>query len=266
MLSDAWANNHITLEDAASHRTGLASHDFSFLSSNDSRTPKDIVRTLRHLSFEYEPRDVWHYCNLMYVTLTHALEALTNKNWWDVVGETLLSPLGITTAFADLNKADASGMPVALGYFWDEAGQKYVQLPRMNMANAFGAGAIVATVDDYVKWVRYLLSEAAPKPGTALAEMRSVRIPVPALMLNSIAIGYALGWEHGTIQGKRAWFHGGTTMAHSAEVYWVPELDWGFVSFTNTAKGNLPMESIAFRLIEDKVKAAAKDRHTPPKP
>lgn len=266
VLSEAWANDHVTLEDAASHRTGLASHDFTFASSNDSRTTKDIVRTLRHLSFGSEPRDVWRYCNLMYVTLTHALEALTGRNWWDVVSDTLLSPLGITNAYWDLDKADASGNPVALGYFWDSESESQVQLPRMNMANSFGAGAMVATVDDYVKWVRHLLSEPAPEPGTALAEIISVRIPVPSFTLNSIAIGYALGWEHGTIQGKKAWFHAGSTMAHSAEVYWVPELDWGFVSFTNSAKGNLAMESIAFRLIEDKVGAKSEDRHTPPKP
>lgn len=259
ILQDEWATRHMTLEDAASHRTGLPRHDFSWITANDSRTVPDIVRNLRNLPPTAEPRETFQYCNLMYIALTEVLEKLTGTDWWSAASSILFRPLGMKDSYDDLQLADKSARHVATGYFWDNSTGSYGLPPRMNFKSAFGAGAMISTVDDYLKWVRYAMGK-----GAAQDEFRKVRTPLSALMFNSIAIGYALGWEHGTIQGKKAWFHGGTTSAHAAEVYWVPELEWGFVSFCNTGSCNAPMESIAFRMLEEKLRTPAKDRHTPP--
>lgn len=234
-------------------------HDFSWITANDSRTVQDIVRSLRYLPPTTEPRETFQYCNLMYVVLTHVLETLTGTDWWTAATEVLFKPLGMKSSFGDLRLADKSGHHVADGYYWDAANKTFGLPLRKNFISAFGAGAMISTVDDYMRWVRYSMDG-----GAAQDESRTVRMPLPALQFNSIPVGYALGWEHGVIQGKKVWTHGGTTAAHAAEVYWVPELKWGFVSFCNTGGCNAPMESIAFRILEEKLNTPEKDRHTPP--
>lgn len=44
-----WATDHITLEDALSHRTGMLRHDLIWM--NGELSDREIVRALRHVSF-----------------------------------------------------------------------------------------------------------------------------------------------------------------------------------------------------------------------
>lgn len=43
-----WATDHITLEDALSHRTGMSRHDMIWM--NSELSDREIVRALRHVS------------------------------------------------------------------------------------------------------------------------------------------------------------------------------------------------------------------------
>lgn len=258
-LQDEWATRHLTLEDAASHRSGMPRHDFSWITANDSRSPQEMVRKLRYLPPSAEPRETYQYCNLMYIALTHVLETLTGTDWWSAAMDILFKPLGMASSYGDLEVAAKSGHPVAKGYYWDASAESFKLPPQKNFISAFGAGAMVSTVDDYLRWVRY-----AMKSGPVQDELRKVRTLVSEMQLNVVPVGYALGWAHGIIQGHKAWFHSGGTSAHGAEVYWMPDLEWGLVSFCNTAGCNAPMESIALRLLEEKLGTPEEHRHEPP--
>jgi CubicO group peptidase (beta-lactamase class C family) len=62
VLQDSWATEHITLDDAISHRMGMAAHDKAYaglLKGKEAR-PKDIVRNLRNLPLTTEPRVKYH--------------------------------------------------------------------------------------------------------------------------------------------------------------------------------------------------------------
>lgn len=64
VLDDDYSTLHLTLEDAATHRTGMPRHDFSILGGN--QTTRDVVRSLRHLPLTEPLRTTFQYCNLMY--------------------------------------------------------------------------------------------------------------------------------------------------------------------------------------------------------
>jgi len=95
VLSDEWATNHITIEDALSHRTGLPRHDYSYGGNYDGKKPslKAAVRATRYLPLTAEPRTKFQYCNIMYSVASHVIQTLTGKWLRDVLKERIWGPL-----------------------------------------------------------------------------------------------------------------------------------------------------------------------------
>lgn len=87
VLQDEWATCHLTLEDAATHRTGMPRHDRASIREINGRkaTPRDVVRNMRNLPLTVEPRTRFVYCNAMYVVLSHIIETVTGKGLGDVL-------------------------------------------------------------------------------------------------------------------------------------------------------------------------------------
>ncbi|PHH79680.1 hypothetical protein CDD83_3845 [Cordyceps sp. RAO-2017] len=110
VLQDAWATDHVTLEDAASHQTGLTAHDESLRynrsgeGSGESgearrrRIVRDTVRNLRHLPMQLEPRVEFHYNNQMYTVLGRVVEVVTGQWLGRVLRERVWAPLGMTAS------------------------------------------------------------------------------------------------------------------------------------------------------------------------
>ncbi len=99
VLADDWATQHVTLEDAISHRTGLPRHDNSWrYSTNGSQTlVRDVVRNLCHLPLTAEPRASRQYCNLIYMVLSHVSETVTKRPLKTTFKELICGPLGMTS-------------------------------------------------------------------------------------------------------------------------------------------------------------------------
>lgn len=102
VLTDSWATEHITIEDAFSHRTGYPRHDRAYRISNS--TTRDVVRLLRHLPMTAEPRMSFHYTNIMYATLGHVIETLTGSRLGDYLTRKLWHPLGMKETFFYLDQ------------------------------------------------------------------------------------------------------------------------------------------------------------------
>jgi len=97
MLSDEWATNHITIEDALSHRSGLPRHDYSYGGNYEGKTPslQAAVRAIRYLPLTAQPRTKFQYCNIMYGVASHIIQTLTGKWLGDVLRERIWEPLGM---------------------------------------------------------------------------------------------------------------------------------------------------------------------------
>lgn len=257
MLEDDWATAHITLEDAVSHRTGMPRHDLSTAREIDGRaaTPRDITRNLRNLALTYPPRVAFHYCNLMFVTLSHVVEVLTGRWLGDVLRETLWAPLGMNSTYFDLDEALAAPGHFAAGYSWDEKEGKYHEVPKMGVTEVSGAGGVMSTALDYAKWVRCLLHEAAPLSEAVHKDIKAPRMigsTAPAAGLDVLL--YSLAWQRTTFRGHVVYTHSGGMHAYGAEVYWLPEHKYGVVAFGNTAlTSNAAEDVLGWRLIQDKL-------------
>lgn len=257
VLQDDWATVHLTLDDAVSHRTGMPRHDKSFFREVDGRpaTPKDIVRNMRNLAMTYPPRVSFYYCNLMFVTLSHVVEAVTGKWLGDVLRETIWEPLGMNSTYFDLDEALAAPGHFAKGYKWDAKKEIYNELPMMTLTEISGAGAVMSTALDYAKWVKCLLHETAPFSAAVHRDIRTPRMMAASTPAEGLDFAlYGLGWQRTLFRGHVVYTHNGGMHAYGAEVFWLPDHKYGFVAFGNTAlTSNAAEQVMGWRLIQDKL-------------
>ncbi|KAH8173799.1 beta-lactamase domain-containing protein [Sarocladium implicatum] len=252
VLQDSWATEHITLEDAASHRTGMPRHDSSVRwNPNDPRgIVKETVRNLRNLPMNVEPRTVFQYCNMFFTVLGHVAETLTGQWLGDVMKDLIWAPLGMNSTYFEFSDAIEAGEDVSEGYIWHADKQELKSLPHIENSVMNGAGAIISNVVDYSKWVKCLLDRSSPFSEAVHREMRFPRM-VPAFKtIGSDVTSYSLGWFQATVYGKTVYWHSGSTLTHGALVYWFPNDDYGITIFVNTVS---PIRQILlYRLIEER--------------
>ncbi len=255
VLQDPWMTSNINLEDAVSHRTGYPRHDLSWFRHEGTKNPTiSAVRSLRYLKPSAPPRTKYQYCNLMFVTLGHVIETLTQKWLGDVMQEMVWEPLGMTATFGDIEDAMAASKHLAAGYYWDFEKKMYSKLPSGNARDSGGAGLVISTVADYTKWLRCLLHETQPFSDKTHQDIRTTRMLTSTR--DRFADGdlvYGLAWEKKTYHGEVVYKHSGTTPGYSTQVYWLPKPKYGVVVMANSGAANAAEDEVVWRLIEDKL-------------
>ena len=260
VLDDEWSTNHITLDDAASHRTGYPRHD---LIDVGEWSAKKVVQNLRNLKPTKEPRTVWQYSNHMYVTLGHVIEVLSGKWIGDAIRETIWGPLGMTATFGDTKHAQDAPEYLATGYYWDERTKEYEALPVESIREHGGAGLVISNVVDYAKWLKALIHQTGPFSGSVHEELRKPRMLAPSQERTGPGqMSYGLAWHQKVAHGSVVMFHGGAEMAYGTQLYWLPEHKYGIVTLSNTVPeaSCLAEEVVVWRLIEDKLGISQQDR------
>ncbi|KAK7426709.1 hypothetical protein QQZ08_006745 [Neonectria magnoliae] len=277
VLSDAWATERLTLEDAACHRTGFPRHDGSltrFVDDDDGdvvggdgkqkryATVRDVVRNLRNLPMNgEEPRVKFRYCNLMYLVLSHVIETLTGKWLGDVLRELIWEPLGMSSTYFSLDAAQAAPEHLATGYYWDDKEEKHREAPFMSVVELSGAGGIISTAADYAKWVKCLLHKAAPFSAAVHHEIRTPRIVAGMPELGKDVTMYGLGWQRALYRGHLMYTHSGGVDCFGTQVYWFPDAKFGVVAFANTsATSNAVEDVLVYRLVHEKLGIAPDDQ------
>lgn len=254
VTQDDWATNHLTLEDLACHRSGLRNNDIGIRVHENGRPweIRDIVRNLRHLPLQWQPRTEFDYNNEGYATLSHVIETITGKWLGDVLKETIWGPLGMSSTYFDLQEAEEAPEHLSTGYYWDDTKNSYVAIPPIPTGVVSGAGAIISNVTDYTKWIKCLLRKEGPLSKEVHNDIRKPRVvdnPEPARGMD-VSL-YGLSWWRTSIHGHVVYWHSGSVTSHGALVYWLPELDYGVVLLANYP--NEVREVIMRRLVKDKL-------------
>ncbi|KAI9151671.1 D-aminopeptidase [Paramyrothecium foliicola] len=263
VLQDEWATKNLTLEDAVCHRTGMPRHDVATARERDGKktTPRDTVRSLRHLPLTMQPRTQMSYNNLMFITLSHVVETLTGKWLGDVLKETIWEPLGMNSTYFDLDHAKRAQNHLATGYYWDEATKTYKETPFMETHDLSGAGGILSTATNFAKWVQCLLNEAEPFSEKTHKDIQTARIITAPAKSPFELETYGLGWQRVVFKGHAVYNHSGGVLAYGAQVYWVPDIKFGVVAFSNTSGTSNVIQDVAvWRLIQDKLGEPAEGR------
>ncbi|OAA72935.1 Beta-lactamase/transpeptidase-like protein [Akanthomyces lecanii RCEF 1005] len=265
VLQDAWSTAHITLEDAAVHRTGMPRHDYSWAKQVQGRsaTPRDVVRNFRNLPQNAEPRTRFQYCNLMYVTLSYVIEFLTEKPLQDAMRDVIWGPLQMDATFSSLEEAKKASQHLASGYRWDEDGHKFIEAAFEETRPFSGAGFVISNARDYAKWVKCLLQEEAPFSKATHEDIRTPRIidSEDPNTVGDISL-YGLAWDRTVAHGQVVINHSGTETAYGSQVFWLPDIKFGVVAFANAADtANSAAQVLIWELIENKLQVPSADRY-----
>jgi CubicO group peptidase (beta-lactamase class C family) len=260
--------NAITLEDALSHRTGMPRHELSY-GREGVDTSRKIVRNLRNLPLHTPLRTHFEYCNIMYVAASHALEVATKKPNFQTFRERLWIPLDMRDTYSGFHEAmDAiaadktSGAVLTNGYTWsklpddiDEANGVLMGEAYLDADSISGAGSVISTADDYVKWMRCLLSGSAPLSPEIIEEIWTPRAIVPPEEREEGpfdgVVCYCLGWFKATYRGREIVWHPGGLPGSGSLILLLPAQKWGVSFFANGMGVSGTLKSLAFWLIDE---------------
>ncbi|KAL8827756.1 MAG: hypothetical protein Q9191_002995 [Dirinaria sp. TL-2023a] len=264
VIPDVYATAHLTIEDALSHRTGMPRHNDNWFGNNF--TVREVVRNLRHLPLTEEIRTKFQYCNMMYVTISHVIETLTGSWLGNVFAERIWKPLNMTHTFFLLQHAKeaarSGAVKLATPYKWNNVTQEFIELPWLDSPQVSGAGAIISTVVDYAKWLRFNMDKAPPLSELGHEALRTPRI-FARMMDDPSYTGtqnYGLGWHLANFHGEPLISHFGNLPGFGTFIGYLPDKRYGIAMMGNSDGSVFATQILASRLLADRLDIPEKER------
>lgn len=236
--------DQVTLEDILSHRTGISTHDESYLGVTAAHPDdaRSLTRNLRNLPFTAALRTKLQYSNIMFSVATHVVESLSGEDYTSFLRSRIWGPLGMHNTFQDRPDVSPSAHQ-AQGYRWDEDAGKQVPIPILASPEGRGAGCVLTSAGDCAKFLRCLIRRAAPLSAAshkALVEPRTIDDvvdPDDLLPGYSDVSLYTLGLFRDSYRGNTLMTHDGAVPGFKAAMAFLPGKEWGVVICTNANMG-----------------------------
>ena len=145
----------ITISNLLQHRSGI--HNFTndevyMTYYQDPQTEASMVEKIVAVGSDFEPDSKGEYSNSNFVLLTYILEKVNNKPYADLVKENITSPLQLKNTYVGKTpeKEEAKSYKHAEG--------EWVFEPYTDMSIPVGAGAIVSTSEDLLRFIEGLFA------------------------------------------------------------------------------------------------------------
>jgi len=187
--------------------------------------PKDVLEvTLRQKSLNYRPGTAFSYTNTGYTLLATIVERVSGAPLAEFSAKHLLEPLQMThTQWRDDFRRVVKGRAVA----YDASPGGYRQL--MPFESVYGAGGLLTTVGDLLKWNSALDSGA-------LGKFVSTELQRASTLLDGRAISYARGVYVGNYHGVRKIWHTGETGGYETFLARYPDQHLSIAVLCNTGQ------------------------------
>ena len=211
-----YLNNHVTLRDMMTHRTGLPRHDMSWYGSSASRM--ELLKRIKYQEPSKELRQSFQYNNFMFLAQGMVTEKLTGKSWEQNIRERILQPLEMSTtnfSVKDMEKS-ADRSPA----FTVKKDSIISVIPYRNIDAIGPAGSINSSANDMAKWLitwinggKYKGKEIIPAGYVSQAISQQMALDggglPPALHPDIHMEAYGLGWFLSSYRGHYRVEHGG---------------------------------------------------------
>lgn len=204
-------------------------------------TPRSVTRNLRNLQPAAPLRSKYFYCNMMYTVATDLVEKTTGVEFPDFLEEHFFRPLGMDSSNLQPERARAKGLGerIATGYFWDKESEEYKGFQDPDTPESQGAGSIITSANDYIKYVKAIMNFEAPfteEMYKGLIKSRSFQDPSYKLLRpHTSPTIYAAGWELRWYRGRMIVIHDGMIPGFGGTHFFLPEVKFGAAIFGNSA-------------------------------
>jgi CubicO group peptidase (beta-lactamase class C family) len=182
-----------------------------------------------------EPGMSFHYSNLGFALLGEVVARLRGADWWSLVAQRLLRPLGMTRTSYDAQAPHARGSSV--DHF---AGTRHDE-PHADTRAMAPAGQLWSTVEDLARWLGFL---ASGHPDVLdRSTLREMAAPVAPAQEYGLGLRLLTG-PRGVLVG-----HTGSMPGFLATAFVDPESGEGVVALTNATTG-VATDQLALDLLD----------------
>jgi CubicO group peptidase (beta-lactamase class C family) len=203
-------------------------------------------------------RSKFIYNNLMYTVAAYLIEQLTGCSFAAFLQARLFYPLGMTSTYLQPSVPIAEGRTadIASGHYFDEDTGDFTAFAASEAREGVGAGSIITSIEDHIKWVQALLLRRGPITKEVYAALTTPR----TIMDDDIAdlypycspSLYALGLETHWYRGHQIVVHEGSVSGFGSIQLFVPSVDFGLCILGNASV----MEDLGDILARELVDAA----------
>ena len=243
----------ITLRHLLSHTTGYREFVNTLLIEGrqvlegDYIAPDEAIKVInRQPTLQNEPAAEFNYNNSAFSLASMVVARVSGRPFAEFMREEVFLPLGMTHTWV---RADPGQIIPgrSIGYIPGEDGFREVR----DLHASQGAGGINTTPGDVAKWMGNLKTAKLGGPDV-------IKELTTSFVLNDgKPANYGKGVFLDTNRGLRRWQHGGNDVAHSSTFVYYPDLDAGYVVFSNYqgVPGNIA-NVVAEAFFGDKMTAA----------
>ena len=206
------------------------------------------------------------YCNMMYTVATHLLEVKAGQSFSDFLHEHLFAPLGMTSTFLQPSDAHDNGQGgrVAAGHAWQKDRKAYSVFQAVESPEDQGAGSILTSVNDLIKWVKALLYLERPITEGVYKDMTRMRTIVDTearrLRPFTSSVFYAAGLELYWYRGHLIVGHDGAIPGFGSKFFWMPEQDFGMCVVGNSGDAGAVCGVLMREMIDEVLKVPKEER------
>ncbi len=209
----------VSIEMLLHHRSGI----FSFTNDpdymewmNEYHSREEMLEIMKSYEPVFEPDSKTEYSNTNYVLLGYILEDVTGSSYQELLKKRITEPAELTETY--YGKQISTERNEAFSYSYDDG---WNIMPETDMSVPHGAGAIVSTPEDLVRFAQTLFS------GELVSEESLEK-------MTSIRDGFGLGLIEYPYYDKTGFGHTGGIDGYQANLAIYPDDDL-YVAFTTNA-------------------------------
>jgi CubicO group peptidase (beta-lactamase class C family) len=223
----------ITISNLLGHRSGI--HNFTddpdYLTwMTMPKSKEEMISTISKNKPDFAPDTKAQYSNSNFVLLGFIVEKLRKKLYSQILDERIVKKVGLTDTYfgkaADLKNNEC------FSYQWTN--NEWKREPETDMSIPHGAGAIVSTATDLVKFMEALFAGRLVKESSLLK-------------MKTIVDGYGMGLFQVPFGSKRAFGHNGGIDGFSSNTAYFPEDSLAIAYCTNGQR--YPMNDILIGIL-----------------
>lgn len=219
----------ITLRHLLTHTTGYREFINTLIIEGrqvlegDYIAPDEAIKVInRQPALQNAPGAEFNYNNSAFSLATIVVERVTGRPFAEWMRDEVFLPLGMTRTWVRANPGQIiPGRSV--GYIPGDGGFREVR----DLHGAAGAGGIYTTPGDAARWMRNF--KTAELGGPAVIK----ELTTSFVLTTGKPSNYGYGVFLDSTRGLRRWQHGGNDIAHSSTFVYYPDLDAGYVVFSN---------------------------------
>lgn len=227
--------------------------------------PITVTRNLRNLPVAAPIRSKYMYCNMMYTVAVHLVERKSGMSFSEYVHKHFFTPLGMSSSSIQPSQAISKGFGdrIAMGHSWDTERQVYQAFPAPECPEGVGAGSIVTSANDYVKYVDAFMNHKHPfseEIVNGILKERSLPSSGEKLPPLTSPVTYAAGWSISWYRGHKIVMHDGAISGFGTSHWFLPDFKVGGAIFGNGDNATTVVDTLSQELIDEALAVPSNER------